>query len=184
MLLERGNRRSQPNLTAQFREALGQLLRHEPIIDDARRAGQDRTHPADLGFGMPELRLVEQFDVDPVLPGPLEQCQHALVLFGVGGDDELAALLVGDVVVVTETNRFAHAAPAEIGFQAARLVVDAGVNDAAVVPGLVEGQRSLFFQQYNALVRLALSQLPGCRQPHDAAAYDHVVVHSMLFHRL
>src|SRR5688500_20029560 len=57
-------------------------------------------------------------------------------------------------------------------FEAARLVVDAGVDDAAVAPGLVPRQRWLLLQHRHGDARKPLRHLHRRRQPHEAAA-DH-----------
>ena len=61
---------------------------------------------------------------------------------------------------------------AELGLQGARGVVDAGVDDAGVVAGLVEGDLRLAFEDEDARVRVAVQQLSGRRQAEDAGADD------------
>ena len=67
---------------------------------------------------------------------------------------------------------------AETRLQAARGVVDAGMDHATVVAGLVPGRAGLFLQQEDFCVRVNLGQLHGRGHAHDAAADDDEVVHS------
>ena len=55
----------------------------------------------------------------------------------VGGHQQLAALFHGERVFPAECQGGGRTAFAEIGFQAAGLIINAGVNYAGIVPGLV-----------------------------------------------
>ena len=89
---------------------------------------------------------------------------------------ELAARLVGDPVFVAESLGGLGATPAEVGLEAAGLVVDAGVDDAAVVPGLVAGEARLLLDQEHGGTRPDAAELERRRQPHDPAADDAEIV--------
>jgi hypothetical protein len=96
-----------------------------------------------------------------------------------GGHDQLAAALVGDALLVAEPVDLAGALHAEARLERAGLVVEAGVDDPAVVPALVSG---------NAVLRLqdgdcdpALGQGHGRGHPHQSAA-DHDGVAADLRH--
>jgi hypothetical protein len=65
-----------------------------------------------------------------------------------GRDDHLAARLHGDAVLVAEGLHQPHALDAEARLVGAGLVVDAGVNDPAVVAGLVLGDLPLFLEHH------------------------------------
>src|SRR5690349_1202052 len=54
----------------------------------------------------------------------------------------------------------------------ARLIVEACVQDAAVVAALMAADRSLLFQHRNARARHALGDPISRRKPDDASAYD------------
>ena len=68
------------------------------------------------------------------------------------------------------------ALPAEVGFQAPRLVIDTGVNYTAVVAGLVISGACLLFQQQNAGARLSPAQFEAACGANDAGADNDEVV--------
>ena len=123
------------------------------------------------------MRFVEQGHIDPVLQCTLVQGEHALVLHRVRGHDQFAALLVTNVVVLAETQGFRDASAAELCFEAAGLVVDAGMYNPAVVAGLVPSHGLLLLDHDNAFGRLSLAQLPGDGKSDNAAANDRKIVH-------
>jgi hypothetical protein len=61
-----------------------------------------RTGPFDLGFLFPELGLVEPFDLNAALGGTRFDGGEALMLDGIGGDDQLAALFKADGVLLAK----------------------------------------------------------------------------------
>src|SRR5215207_3032496 len=63
------------------------------------------------------------------------------------------------------------------GLQTPRLVVDAAVDHAAVVTGLVAGPACLLLEHHYACARVTLQKRPGTREPDDTAAYHREVVH-------
>ena len=65
----------------------------------------------------------------------------------VGGDDDLAAFVEGDVMFGSEVGQEGDASAAEGGFQAAGFLVEAGVDDTGVVTGLVGGRVVFFFEE-------------------------------------
>ena len=50
------------------------------------------------------------------------------------------------------------------------------MDDAAVVSRLVRGKLLFFFKKEDLFFGIALLQLPGRGNPHNAATYDYVVV--------
>jgi len=64
---------------------------------------------------------------------------------GSGGDDDFAALLVGDLVLAAESEHLLQTANGELGFVRTGFVIEAGVEDAAVVAGLVLAEGLFFF---------------------------------------
>ena len=92
------------------------------------------------------------------------------------GDDELAAALGASIPWSAQYSysrgRALHAQPR---LQRAGRVVDAGVDDAAVVRGLVLAQRALALEHDHA--QPAQRQRPRGREPHDPSAGDRDVVH-------
>src|SRR5581483_1012720 len=96
----------------------------------------------------------------------------------VGGDDELAAPLVRDAVLGAEPVHPLAAVGAVAGLGRPGLVVQAGVDDAAVVAGLVAGEFALGLDHRDGGPGPG-QRHPG-RQPDDPAADDQ---HVRRFHR-
>src|SRR5581483_95628 len=104
----------------------------------------------------------------PALVDRLQPRQLRLV----GGHDHLAAALPRDAVGVAELLHLARALHARARLERAGLVVDAGVDDAAVVPGLV-GRETLFLLQHEqAKARVGLAEGQSGGEADDAAAHD------------
>ncbi len=95
----------------------------------------------------------------------------------VDGHDELAAALVAHAVLVAELVQLAGAGDAQLGLQRAGRVVDAGVDDAGVVAGLVGGDAVLALEDHHGGVRPAVQQLAGGGEAEDAGPDDGDVVH-------
>ena len=64
--------------------------------------------------------------------------------FRTGSYDQLAAFLEGNAVVAAETLHRGGAGNAVAGFQRSGAVIEPGVNNAAVVAGLVGGDAASF----------------------------------------
>ena len=77
----------------------------------------------------------------------LQQFLKSGNLFFAGGDDDLAADFILQVVLAAELHHGRGALDAKLGFQGTRLVVDAGVNHATVVSTLMTGHPVFFFDQ-------------------------------------
>ncbi len=109
---------------------------------------------------------------DSALVQVLEQWELAFL----GRDDQLADVAILDALAVAVLPQRAPAFDAELGLERAGLVVDARMDDAAVVAGLMRGKQLLFLEQDELEVRMAQEQLPRRRQADDAAADDRDVV--------
>src|SRR5262249_19610848 len=122
-----------------------------------------------------QLHGIKALDVYRIVAGALVQGVHARRLDRVGGDEQLAADVNGDVVRGGELHRGPGAAPAQLRLEAARRVVDPGVDHAAVVSGLVGAQPVSLLEQDEGRVGSRLEQPQRCGQADDAAADDAVV---------
>ena len=113
-----------------------------------------------------------------VLGAAFEEIVEARQFFGRGGDDDFAADFVFDAVLAAERDHLLEAANAEFGFGGAGLVIEAGVEDAAVVACLVFGQGAFFFEQgeLDAGPRLLQAQ-GGCQTNNSTANHQSIVSH-------
>lgn len=163
---------------AQAQPATGgsELGRERPgdgrVVDDRRLRRVQRAH---TGGG--RLDLAQPVGVDEARAGHAVghgagvQVVEPGRLHLVEDDDHLAALVVGDVVPLHEVLQQTHPAPAQRRLEAARLVVEAGVDDPAVVPGLVGGEVLLLVEQGHLGVVLG-GQVPRDGSADDPAADD------------
>ena len=133
---------------------------------EAARRGLDRAHLVG-----PDAREAG----NAVGARPALEVVEALQVGGPGRDHELAAALRGDpalVAVRVQRRRAFHAQPR---LQRARLVVEAGVDDAAVVRRLMGAERPLPLEHDHP--HPAQRERTGGREPDDAAAHHRDVVH-------
>ena len=98
----------------------------------------------------------------------VEPCQVALVR----RDDDLAAALRRDPVLLAVGVQRPASLHAQSRFQRAGGVVDPGVDDAAVVPRLVCGDPVLLLEHEDAKPVVAQQRLAGDRQPENPRADD------------
>src|SRR2546425_4897640 len=106
------------------------------------------------------------------LPERLQAWQLVLA----GGDDALAAAVDADAVGSAELHHQPRALDAEPRLGGAGLVVDAGVDDAAVVAGLVRGQRRLLLEDHEPCTGGARAERARGGERDDAAADDGQIV--------
>src|SRR5262249_46165814 len=124
---------------AQLAHVIGQGRRDAPEVDDARVVDAQRGEPlagglagGDLGPGEPPRPPPARLRAAAGLAEPLE-------LGTLDGDDQLAAALVWNPAAGAVLVELARAFDAEPRLQRSGLVVDAGVDHAAVVRALVSG---------------------------------------------
>ena len=104
--------------------------------------------PLCVRFDAKQAIAVEQGDVgDAVGQGTVMDSVKTFDFCVVGGDDDLAAFVKGDVVFGGEVGQEGNASATECGFEAAWFVVEAGVDDSGVVAGLVGGRVVFLFEE-------------------------------------
>ena len=114
-----------------------------------------------------DLRAVHAVGL-AALVNPLERRQLAVV----DGDDHLAADLVGDSLGRAELFHGLLAGPAVDRLERTRLVVDARVQDARVVAGLMMGQLGFLFEHHDAPAGVLPRDLIGRGQTDNSSAND------------
>ena len=128
---------------------------------------------ANARFDGTELIGVEHRDVgDAVGFGPLEDGAQPRDLNVAGGDDDLPALVDGDVVGVGELTQQGHPATAQRRLEAARFVVETRMDDTGVVSGLVRGRSALLLVEGDIDRVVAQEKLSRDRGTDDARADD------------
>src|ERR1019366_6239802 len=135
--------------------------------------GDDELAADLMRLDLPEFRGRERAQArEAVLPRAALELREGGQLGLFRGDDELAADLVRDAVSLAERYEQAPAFHAGFRLLGARLVVEARMDDAAVVARLVRGDLLLLLEDHDGEARRALEQLQGCGEAHDAAARD------------
>lgn len=92
--------------------------------------------------------------------------------FFAGGDDEFAADIVGDVVFLAEGNHLANAGDGHAGFEGAGLIVEAAVEDSAIVAALVAADAGLFFKDGDGGIGERLLQAVSGAEADQATSDD------------
>ena len=107
--------------------------------------------------------------------------QHGQLIFGRGGHN-LSADVVSDMVLLRKGDQLVTATHTIGRFEASRRVIQAAVNDAAVVTGLVVAQNVLFLEKGNLGLGVATLQLIECSGTYYATANDDKVKRSGWIH--
>ena len=162
----------------------GHLLGGTPEIDDA---GAAHTHPGDaltVRLDLADLLWSDPFHAfDAVGDAGVVDLLQARQFVLVGGHDEFAAYIVLNAMLLGEGDEFAASGNTILGLEAAGLVVDAAVDDPAVVAGLVIGERFLLFEQQDAQVGEPRLHLIQGGRTYDASTHDHHIPVRLFAHR-
>lgn len=132
-------------------------------------------HTHHVRLDLAKFDCIQLTDVgDTVGRGPLPDGGESGAFDVVEGDEDLAALVVGDVVLAAELLEEVDAATAESCLERARLVVEAGMDNTAVVAGLVCGEHRLLLHDGDLGSRTQLENPSGDGDAEDPAAHDRV----------
>ena len=143
------------------------------VVDDALLGDVEGGEAADMGLDLEHGRAVEEADAGEAVGGGAGgELVEALFLLGGGGHDELAADLVGDAVLAAEVDHLADAGDGEAGLEGAGLVVEAGMEDAAVVGALVAAGAGFLFEEGDLGGGVGLEEAVGGGQADDSSADD------------
>ena len=80
-------------------------------------------------------------------------------------------------MLFTKRDELRDSPTAIASFQRSRPVVDARVDDTAIVTGLMRGELTLFFEHENTSARIAQQNLPCGRETDNAPSNDYNVDH-------
>jgi hypothetical protein len=147
------------------------------VINNAFLRDAEGGEAGGVGFDLAELGGVEPLEAfEAILLAAGFEVAEALDFGFAGGDNDLAADLMGDGVLAAEIGHEPDSAHGKAGFQRAVLVVESAVENTAVVRALVAAGAILFFKNANGGARFFQKQLAGDGQAHDASADDDKVV--------
>ena len=171
--LDARHRVAEAHLAAARGHVVGQRPRDGGEVDDAgggRVQGGDAPHVG-LDVGQ-RVRAQAAQARHAVRAGPALELVQPPQLVRPDGDDDLARARQGDAVLGAEGLQELAAPAAEPGLQRPRRVVDAGVDDAAVVPRLPGADRARALQDHDPGAGAAHEQLAGDGQADDPATGD------------
>ena len=144
------------------------------IIHDAFLRHAQRGHAAHVGFDLAHLFARHPAQaLEPVGGAALVEGAQARHFGVVHRHHELAADFVRDRVLPAELHHLANAGDGQARLHRSRFVVQAAVQHAAVVAGLVAAHACLFFQYADARAGKTLAQAVRRGQSHDTPADDH-----------
>ena len=160
-LPEPGHCTGHAELAAAVLEELGVHPTDLSVVGDRRRWDMERPEPAGVGLDLPELAGVEEethTDQAIGLGSPPELIESGELVLR-GREDQLPAYLVRYAMVATEPEHLLRPRHAEAGLERAGLVVDARVDDPAVVAALVARDLILLVEDGEAQSRVAARNL-------------------------
>jgi hypothetical protein len=128
-----------------------------------------------VGFDLADFLRGQPFQFEPIGHPPCIQPLEQWLLFRAGGDNQFAADLVGNRVRSAELDHGLVALAGKTGFETARPVVDAGMDDPAVPPGLVSGPPGFLLEQGQARFAFPPRECPGHGQSHNATPHHRII---------
>ena len=170
---DRGHRGAEADLGA------GQLRvrrRHRRVVADPGLRGVQAGDAGDVRLVLADAVRAEPGERHAVGGAALEELLQPRQLVLRRGDHDLAGHLVRDPVLAAELDHLPGALDRVPRFAAAGHVVEATVDHAAVVAGLVRGEPLLLLQHQHAQVRPGAAELVRRGHADDPAADDHDVV--------
>jgi hypothetical protein len=173
VLAHRGDRGGEQDAATARPQLQGERGADGHVVDDGGTRRVERRDPRDVGLDLAHAAPVQPDEAGHLVAArPILDVGETRQLAVVEGDDQLAELLVGQAVLGAEVPQHRAAPPAQPGLQRSRLVVEAGVDHPAVVPGLVGGEPVLLLQHDDAQAGEPLRELDGDGEPQDPGADD------------
>src|SRR5215470_4682518 len=134
-----------------------------------------------VGFKFVQVFTLDHGTADTVLLTPLIDALQRWQLGSAGSDNDFAADLVIDTLRGAKCLHGLFAGTAVEGFERTRLIVNAGVQHAGVMPRLMLCQLRFLFEHDDATLGKAQCQVVSRCEPHNAATDDD---HVSLLHTL
>jgi hypothetical protein len=169
-----GDRPAEVDLPTLLHEELAELLGDRPVVADPGGGHPQRGDPAHVRLVRPHARLVELVVLDAVGLAAAGELFHPRQLGGLRGDHELAAHLVGQVVLAAERDGLRAPRDGQPRLQPTGGVVEPGVDDVGVAPRLVGGEARLALDHGHRAPRAGRGV--GGGEADDAAADHHDLV--------
>src|SRR5436309_975307 len=159
------------NLAACFDDLASKRCRNLAVIDNCRVRNMQGAQARCVRLNFAKFFGGEEREARHAVGGsaPVQFFEHRY-LGNITGHNDLATLMVAHRVFVAEASEQLTPTRASARLGRAGFVVNAGVNDAAVVTGLVVGKVAFFFEHDDRRARITPRQLMGCRETYYPAA--------------
>jgi len=171
-----GDFRRQPRRTAHCVK----LQQHDTAdcgeIYDSGLPDQEGPGRGNRGFKFVQFLGLQYYRIQTIFTASCKKRVHSFQFSAVCGDQQFAGAFTGHTEFLTKLVRGARTFLAKSGFEAAGFVINARVNDSAIVTCLVKGRSFLLLKNKNFGVAQCFLQLPGGGQADDSGANDDEVV--------
>src|SRR5271156_5676422 len=117
------------------------------IIHDARGGHADGSDAGDMRFYFFYFFRTKPGGWHSIFKSTIEDLIELRNLLRPGGDDQLAANIERHAVLIAKGTQGLIPCLCQLCLEAARFVVNAGMNDAAIAASLVLGKTNFFFNQ-------------------------------------
>src|SRR5215831_18090598 len=137
--------------------------------------------PGGMGFDFLEVLTLDQHTAHPILLAPFIDTLQGRQLGFAGGNNDFATNLILNPFRGTKRLHGLLASTAVDGLERARLIVNAGMQHARIMPRLVLCQLRFLFEYHDATFGKPLCQVVSGREPDNPATDDG---HVCLLHAL
>src|SRR5919201_1440505 len=173
-----GHSMLQDDLAARHPDVLGIGRRDLTVIDDSGPGHPERAHAGAARFDLPQRLAIDELDAfDAVGQAALMERFEPRQLLVANGDDHLPAPLRGNPFFGAVPVHRRRPRDRQPRLQRAGRVVDAGMDHARVVAGLMARGTGLLLEDAQAEPRMTQKQLAGSAKPDDPGADDDDVEH-------
>jgi hypothetical protein len=155
-----------------------------PIIHDTRSGHADRGDAGDMRFYFFCFFRTKPGRRYSIFKSTIEDLIELRNLLRPGGDDQLAANIKRHAVLVAKGTQGLVSGLRQFCFQAARFVVNTGVDNAAIAARLMLSKTNFFFNQQNACKRIATAKGSARRETNDSSTNYREIIHRLPFKSL
>jgi hypothetical protein len=152
---------------------VGILLAYKGVVGNASHWNVEPANARAVWLDFEKLRAVQKLECfEAIRNSALEKNRQCLGFTLVRRDNHFPADFVGKIMLTAESHHRGGSFNAEPCLQRARFVVNARVNDSAIVSALVSGDASFFFKHRQAQAWKRSREMHGSRKADDACTYN------------
>jgi len=168
---------AEANFATSCDDKFGVFFRNETVIRDSCAGNMDGANARGVGLDLAQSGSIEHAQSWNAVgdTAPIEFFEAGEFGF-FGGDDDLAADLVRNRVLTAESDHGLCARYGEASLHGAGLVIEAGVDDAAVMAGLMCGHRGFLIEYQNPVGRETASEFQSGGEPDYTGSDDDNII--------